>query len=125
MGQDDPLTSDRSSARGLTKVWEELALEEEWAARLCGVRVPINPKFGSGEKTRRELRVKALPDIELDDTDEGVGGTSSGVRPLRASSSGRVAKRLKTRTNDEVKRRRRNKKRIDRYLLKNSTSLLI
>lgn len=69
MGQDDPLTSDRSSARGLTKVWEELALEEEWAARLCGARVPINPKFGSGEKTRRELRVKALPDIELDDTD--------------------------------------------------------
>lgn len=59
----------RRTRGALRKVWENLALTEEWALLLAQSQTPISPKFGGGEKTRKVACANALPDVEFEDGD--------------------------------------------------------
>lgn len=70
----------RRTAGALRKVWENLALSEEWALLLAQSQTPINPRFGGGEKTRKVAHANALPDVEFDDGDYDIERPGSFLR---------------------------------------------
>lgn len=114
----------RRTGGALSKVWENLALSEEWALLLAQSQTPISPKFGGGEKTRKVACANALPDVEFEDGDavEKPGlfwQTNDDAKGSNMEKKSRKRKPKSEMTSgDETRQRKRRKMTIDQFLVK-------